>query len=671
MSSQRLPFQLEARATGSRARAAVFRTLHNEVRTPLFMPVGTQATVKAQLPDFLAESGSQVLLANTYHLLLRPGPEVFQRCGGIHGFMSWDRSVLTDSGGFQIFSLPHSRSMTEEGAVFQSYVDGTTILLSPEVSIATQRAIGSDIMMVLDQCIPSTADKASARQALEITRRWAARSLAARGDSPQSLFAIVQGALYTDLRRESAAGLLEMPFEGYAIGGLAVGEEKHEREDVCESTAALLPEDRPRYLMGVGTPQDLLEAVHRGVDMFDCIMPTQMAKRGTVFTSRGLIQLRRSVYKFSSEKLDPACACPTCARYSRAYLHHLTKTQETLGWQLMGQHNIWFYHQLMREIRQSILEDRFLPLYEEKRVSLGLDDVDNPSVIAPASLRKPGRARTLGDYTINTAAAGFSSIQQISSGEIMHSVSPPMEEARDLYIQQSGLTARLAEPGAPLVIWDVGMGAATNAMAAVSACEAAESPRPLEIISFENDLDPLRLALRHKHLFAWLHHAAPEALLSRGDWTSPRKPGLRWRLLQGDFFATMENAPALPDIIFFDMFSSKSHASAWTGEAFARVFAITGHHATELYTYSTSTAVRVALLAAGFYVASGCPTGVKAETTIALTPSAAAQTRHTLLGKAWLAKWSRSHAQYPAGMAEEDRPAFARKIQEHPQFSGD
>src|SRR4051812_10458546 len=264
MNFDRLPFRLEAEAPGSRARAGTFQTLHGQVRTPLFMPVGTQATVKAQLPEFLEAAGSQILLANTYHLLLRPGPEVFRRMGGIHGLTSWKRSVLTDSGGFQIFSLPHSRSLSEEGAVFQSYLDGRTILLSPEVSIETQKAIGSDIMMVLDQCIPSTADDATARAALELTQRWAVRSLAARGDSPQAMFAIVQGALFPELRRQSASGLCELPFDGYAIGGLAVGEGKERRDEMCEFTAPLLPADKPRYLMGVGTPLDILEAVHRG-----------------------------------------------------------------------------------------------------------------------------------------------------------------------------------------------------------------------------------------------------------------------------------------------------------------------------------------------------------------------------------------------------------------------
>src|SRR5436190_2976459 len=342
------------------------------------MPVGTQATVKAQLPQTLEDAGTQILLANTYHLLLRPGPEVFRRTGGIHGFMSWKRSVLTDSGGFQIFSLPHSRAMSEEGAVFQSSLYGKTLLISPEVSIETQKAIGGDIMMALDHCIASTADEATAREALGVTQRWAARSLAARGDSPQSMFGIVQGALFPALRRESAEGLTALPFDGFAIGGLAVGESKSEREDVCEFTTQLLPREKPRYLMGVGTPLDILEAVHRGVDMFDCIIPTQVAQRGGAFTSRGYLQLRRGVYKFSDSSLDPLCSCPTCARYSRAYLHHLTKTGEHLGWQLLGQHNLYFYHQLMREIRQSILEDRFLELYREKRGFLHEADADHP-----------------------------------------------------------------------------------------------------------------------------------------------------------------------------------------------------------------------------------------------------------------------------------------------------
>jgi queuine tRNA-ribosyltransferase len=675
MTPSRLNFRLEAVATGSRARAATFHTLHNEVKTPLFMPVGTQATVKGQLTQTLEDVGSQILLANTYHLLLRPGPDVFRKTGGIHGFMSWKKSVLTDSGGFQIFSLPHARAMSEEGAVFQSYLDGKTILLSPEVSIETQRAIGSDIMMVLDQCIPSTADEAAARAALGITQRWAARSLAARGDSPQSMFAIVQGALYKNLREESAAGLVEMPFDGFAIGGLAVGEAKSEREDVCEFTAQLLPHDRPRYLMGVGTPLDILEAVHRGVDMFDCIIPTQVAQRGGAFTSRGYLQLRRGVYKFSNDTLDPECACPTCARYSRAYLHHLTKTGEHLGWQLLGQHNLHFYHQLMREIRQSIFEDRFLELYRAKREFLHASDAENP-----IHKQKPKKrmAFHLGDYEVHRAPGGFCSIRQISSGEIMHSRTPPWDEAQRLYIEQSNLAERVRltagetpENAAPLVIWDVGLGAATNAMAAIHCYEAqaAAGPvRPLHVVSFENDLDSLRLAFKHNREFTYLRHPGPAAILDDGQWQSKAHPGLNWALLPGDFTAILPAAPA-PDMIFFDMFSSKTSGAQWTLAVFRQIFGACVSRESELFTYSCSTPVRAALLAAGFYLAKGRSTGDKVETTIALTPAAARPPcRHPLLGAEWLGKWQRSGAKFPSDITGEQCPAFERAIVEHPQF---
>lgn len=666
----RLDFRLAAEAPGSRARAATFTTLHNEVRTPLFMPVGTQATVKAQLPQTLEDSGSQILLANTYHLLLRPGPEVFRRTGGIHGFMSWPKSVLTDSGGFQIFSLPHARSMTEAGAVFQSYIDGRTHLLSPEVSIETQMAIRSDIMMALDQCVASTADEPTARAAVELTQRWAARSLAARRDSPQSLFAIVQGALFPALRKESAAGLVELPFDGYAIGGLAVGEGRSEREDMCELTTQWLPRDRPRYLMGVGTPLDILEAVHRGVDLFDCIIPTQVAQRGGAFTSRGFLQMRRGVYKFSEEKLDPACACPTCARYSRAYLHHLTKTKETLGWQLLGQHNIHFYHQLLREIRRSILEGRFLELYREKRVFLHEDDLDNP-VHDPGP--KPPKRRALGDYEIHLAREGFASILHHASGEIMHSRTPPMEEAQQLYVDQSHLAARLwtaDENPAPLILWDVGLGAAANALAAIRCYEAQVEPhhlRPLRLVSFENDLDSLRLAFANNELFPYLRHSGPHGILKQGHWRSRTHPGLTWELVPGDFVETMATAPGPPEIIFYDMFSSKTTGGPWTLEAFRRLFAACRGGAAELFTYSVATSARVAMLAAGFHLARGRSAGPKHETTIALTP-AAATTGRVLLGPDWLEKWERSGAKFPAELPAEAHPAFAHLIRTHPQF---
>ena len=678
MSTSRLNFKLEATATGSRARAATFRTLHNEVKTPLFMPVGTQATVKAQTFDTLLASGSQILLANTYHLLLRPGPEVFKSFGGIHKFTGWEKSFLTDSGGFQIFSLPHARNMKEEGAEFRSYVDGSIHLLSPETSIGTQVAIGSDIMMVLDQCIPSTADRSTAKEALEITHRWAIRSLKARGDSPQSMFAIVQGALYPDLRKISADGLTQLPFDGFAIGGLAVGEGKSEREDTCEIAAAMLPADKPRYLMGVGTPLDLLEAVHRGVDMFDCIIPNKVAQFGTAYTSRGILQLRRSTYKFSEEKLDPTCRCPVCAKYSRGYLHHLTKTQEPLGWTLLGQHNIFFYHQMMREIRQSILDDTFLAYYHRRRQILQVEDMDNPAV--PPKVGKERRPRTLGNYEVHIAAEGFASIRQISSGEIMHSHTPPMVEAKSLYVDQSDLSGRLALPEgkAPedvpaLIVWDIGLGAAANAMAAIQCyeAEAAKGPvRRMRVISFENDLDSLRLALTHKNRFEYLRHSGPDAILARQAWESRQFPGLSWELHVGDFWATATQASAKPDLIFFDFFSHKTDTACWTLPQFRRLHELCDpQKPAELFTYSASTAVRVALLNAGFHVAIGTGTGVKKETIVALTPNYVRPCRYALLTPEWLEKWRRSSAKYPEALSPEQQAEVEKRIEGHPQFS--
>ncbi len=677
--SSRLQFRLDALASGSRARAATFKTLHNEVKTPLFMPVGTQATVKAQLTQSLEDAGSQILLANTYHLLLRPGAEVFRQLGDIHRFMSWERSVLTDSGGFQIFSLPHARSMSEEGAVFQSYLDGQTILLSPEVSIETQKAIGSDIMMVLDQCIPSTAPESVAKEAMEITHRWARRSLEARGESPQSMFGIVQGALFESLRKESASCLGEMPFDGFAIGGLAVGEGKEARESVCEFTASLLPADRPRYLMGVGTPLDILEAVHRGVDMFDCIIPTQVAQRGGAFTSRGFLQLRRGIYKFSNEALDPECPCPTCRRYNRAYLHHLTKTKETLGWQLLGQHNIYFYHSLMREIRASILEDRFLRLYAEKRVFLQEDDLDNP-VVTPKVKRKKSPPQKLGEYEVHIAMEGFASIRHVSSGEIMHSRTAPMEEARALYVEQSFLGERLAarlfsgEVRPPLVVWDVGLGAAANAMAAIESYESEARKgevRPMRIVSFENDLNSLELAFRNSDKFLYLRHSGPAWILKQGEWVSREFPGLSWRLVKGDFVKELKRVEERPEVIFYDMFSSKTCVDQWSHALFRDLFQACGSGASELFTYTCSTASRVAMLAAGFFVAKGRNAGEKQETTIAFTPEARLgefTERYDCLGAEWLKRWRRSAAKMPSDFTLEQRLELESKIEGHLQF---
>ncbi|MDB4945005.1 MAG: tRNA-guanine transglycosylase [Labilithrix sp.] len=354
-----LPFHVSATDPGSRARRGHLTTAHGVVETPVFMDVGTRASVTHCAPRDLAEVGTQVVLGNTYHLMLRPGPEAFRKLGGIHAFMRWDGPVLTDSGGYQIFSLPADRVITEKGARFKGYTDQQMHLLSPERSIEVQTAIGSDIMMVLDECINSMSDEPTTRAAMERTHRWALRSLAARTNPAQGLFAIVQGGVVPELRRQSAAFLTAHPFDGFAIGGLAVGDTRVEREDVTALAAELLPRDRPRYLMGVGTPPDLLQAMLAGVDMFDCIIPTQLATQGTAFTSTGRVRLTRTTNFLAEEDLDPKCACSTCRTFSRAYLHHLFKAKEPLGPRLVSLHNLHYYHQLMAESRRAIEEGVF------------------------------------------------------------------------------------------------------------------------------------------------------------------------------------------------------------------------------------------------------------------------------------------------------------------------
>lgn len=666
----RLDFKLEATASESRARAARFRTQHNEVLTPTFMPVGTHASVRTQRREDLLDSGAQVLLANTYHLLLRPGVDIFEKFGGIHRFMNWPRSVLTDSGGFQIFSLPESRSMREEGAEFRSYIDRTTICLSPERSIATQKSIGADIMMVLDQCVPSTVDRDTARNAMELTHRWAQRSLNARADSAQALFGIVQGACYEDLRIESARVITTMPFDGYAIGGLAVGESMTQREDCTAIVTEHLPQDRPRYLMGVGTPLDLLEAVHRGVDMFDCILPTALSKQGVAFTSIGRRDLRRAQYRDMDGPIDPACDCYTCTTYSMAYLLHLNRVHDSNGWQLLGLHNIHFYMRLMRSMREHILAGTWLNFYREQRPLLDARDSYGEKSIRNSKALREERKLRLGRYEV-VVCDGIGRIRDTQSGEVMHSVNDPTEEARSLYVEQSRLVERLRiQDDKPLVVWDVGLGAAANAMATVAAAEAipaAERGRSLQIVSFENDLDSLRLALRHNRWFKHLRHAAPWQLRDTGRWQSPCA-SIEWILLEGDFAAQKFSAP-VPDIVYFDPFSLKTDSALWTLASFTELAQICSEHATELFTYTYSTAARSTMLAAGFYVAKGRATGPKSETTVGLSPLAVTGIHaHELLGSEWLGRWQRSDAKSPLGIDAGDE-SWLRTIAEHPQFS--
>lgn len=639
--------------------------------TPLFMPVGTQATVKGLTVEDLEGTGSHVLLANAYHLLLRPGLDVFRRFGGIHRFMNWRRSVLTDSGGYQVFSLPNDRTITEDGAVFRSYVDGARVMLSPERSIEAQLAIGSDIMMAMDVCVPSTSTHDVAEAAMHRTHRWAARSLDARGDAPAALFGIVQGACFEDLRRASAEHLTRLPFDGFAIGGLAVGEGKTDRERFTAFAAALLPRDLPRYLMGVGTPLDLLEAVERGVDMFDCTIPSVLARQGVAFTSTGRLNLYRGVYKLAEEPVDAACTCPTCADYSRSYVHHLVKTSEALGWQLLSKHNVHFYHDLMRRMREHVLADTFARFRDEQRFVLARADEDNPPV--PTPRRRRGRnERDLERFGIHESPAGHASILHHASGELMHGGIDPAVEAHGLYVEQSRLLTRVAEPAAaPLVVWDVGMGAAHNAMAALRAFTSAHPAvgRPLHLVSFEHDVASLRLALRHAIMFPHLHHPAPNYVLRFGEWRA-EDDSLVWTLLEGDFRERLAGAPT-PDVIFWDPFSAKTDGPMWTLECFAQVFAECERHDTELFTYSASTVVRSAMLGAGFVVGRGAPTGRRPETTLAMTPAAA---RHatirgrTLLGPEWLVQWRRSDARFPPDVPESARTALAERIETAAQF---
>jgi queuine tRNA-ribosyltransferase len=340
--------------TDGLARRGALKFARGAIATPAFMPVGTYGTVKAMTPEELLEMGAEIILGNTFHLLLRPGLKVIRAHGGLHGFMHWEKPILTDSGGFQVFSLGALRKITEAGVKFQSPVDGSPIFMGPEESMAVQRALGADIVMVFDECTPYPATPSEARASMLLSLRWARRSREAHGDNPAALFGIVQGGVYEELRLESAAGLQAIGFEGYALGGLSVGEPKEDRQRVLETTVPALPADKPRYLMGVGTPEDIVEAVQRGIDMFDCVMPTRNARNGHLFTRFGPVRIRNSKYREDTRPLDESCRCYTCRHYSRAYLRHLDKCGEILGARLNSIHNLHYYQELMSDLRQAI-----------------------------------------------------------------------------------------------------------------------------------------------------------------------------------------------------------------------------------------------------------------------------------------------------------------------------
>ncbi len=324
------------------------------VDTPTFMPIGTYGSVKGMTPEELDGLGAQIVLSNTFHLMLRPGEKIISKLGGLHKFMNWPRPILTDSGGFQVFSLGELRKITEAGVTFKSPLDGSTIFLDPERSMAVQRDLGADIVMVFDECTPYPATYEEAKFSMELSLRWAARSLEAHGDSPAALFGIVQGGMYHDLRQHSLEGLVELGFAGYAIGGLSVGEPKQQMLDVLNYLPQKMPEDKPRYLMGVGTPEDLIESVLRGVDMFDCVLPTRNARNGHLFVTEGIVRMRNSCHKNDENPLDKYCECYTCKNYSRAYLHHLLRCKEILASRLNTIHNLYFYQKLMKQLRTAI-----------------------------------------------------------------------------------------------------------------------------------------------------------------------------------------------------------------------------------------------------------------------------------------------------------------------------
>lgn len=355
-------FKITARSKSSGARAGIFETRHGTVETPIFMPVGTLGTVKSLSPEELKECNTQIILGNTYHLYLRPGCDVIEKFSGLHRFMNWNGPILTDSGGFQVFSLAKLTKITEEGASFQSHIDGYRHMLTPEKAVEVQLCLGSDIMMCLDNCIAYPAGEKDAEDALALTTRWAKRckkTWEEKSGKENALFGIVQGGMYTHLRERSVNGLVELDFPGYAIGGLSVGEPKETMLAMADFTLPLLPDSKPKYIMGVGTPEDLVKLVDRGADMFDCVMPTRNARNGQLFTQNGTINITNACHKYDTGPIDPSCTCYTCKHYSRAYLRHLYMTRELLVHRLSTYHNIHYYLSLIRQMREAIVNNDF------------------------------------------------------------------------------------------------------------------------------------------------------------------------------------------------------------------------------------------------------------------------------------------------------------------------
>ena len=357
--------QFELHKTDGLARRATLTFDRGEVQTPIFMPVGTSATVKAVTPDELDEVGAQIVLGNTFHLMLRPGTDVIQAHGDLHDFMQWQKPILTDSGGFQVWSLAELRTISEKGVEFRSPIDGSKKFLGPEEAIDIQSKLGSDIVMIFDECTPFPATEEKVRKSMELSLRWAKRCKTAHGDSQSALFGIIQGGMYEDLRDESLSGLKQIGFDGYAIGGLSVGEPAAEMYKIIKHLAPAMPSDAPRYLMGVGTPENLVTAVHYGIDMFDCVLPTRNARNGWLYTQTGVVKIRNAKYAMDTRPIDEACECSTCKQFSRSYIKHLLKSNEILGPRLATVHNLHYFLNLMQNMRSAIEQQRFAEFRQE------------------------------------------------------------------------------------------------------------------------------------------------------------------------------------------------------------------------------------------------------------------------------------------------------------------
>jgi queuine tRNA-ribosyltransferase len=466
-----------------------------------------------------------------------------------------------------------------------------------------------------------------------------------------------------------------MPFDGLAIGGLAVGETQDERYEFTGLVTDLLPDNLPRYLMGVGTPLDILEAVHRGVDMFDCIMPSQLAHRGVAFSSHGMIHFRRQVYKLSEEPLDRRCPCHVCRTYSRAYLHHLVKAGEPLAASLLTHHNIFFYNKLMSDIRENILAGTFWSFYETMKTELDRKDELNPPPNPRAKNQQRTRPARLGDYEIVELENGASSIRQISSGEVFISAGLPEKDAVKIYIDQSRLSQRaLNFSEEPLIIWDIWLGAATNLMAAITCYEELlchyGKLRPLIIYTFERDLDPLRLACKDPKRFPHLRHSAPHKLLEREEWHHP-SGRIAVQLLEGDFLPSISRA-APPHLIFYDPFSPDFEADLWQSSAFTAIKRVCGGNQTDLICPTSTLEARLAMLSAGFFVGRGISTGTTGETTVAWlskNPSTSHFWQRQVFGKEWLKAFCQNQLPFLNGLSEDERIELCRQLRQHPQFS--